>query len=420
MTSQLIILGNGFDLHCGLKSSYKDFFRQEILDVTTENFDVIQLKPNVTGFWEKLLLEYHKKYGDVDYKWCDVESIIQKTLWSLFLEENNTTRRTLSIGGSALYYVKNNGVYLHPKIDLNNPIVKFLFDYCVQFFEEPLIKGCNYSDKEILNLLIESLLTQLHEFERRFCKYIKKNIVHSQKGLNTEYVINAINLLAKITSFSTKTVKKLGDIIGKKKTQLVEHVNQFESVTSWQYVNVLSNDFDQLKDTHILSFNYTALFDILIVESPCLYSNVHGKLCNKCCANDCNTSSIIFGIDDKLIQSHAANNDLRVFSKTYRKMFDTSLPQSVLPKNDESVDIKFYGHSLSEADYSYFQSIFDYYNLYGNNSVSLYFYYSENYDPTDAVYRLINEYGKTLTNKDQGKNLMHKLLLENRINIQKI
>ena len=24
--SQLIVLGNGFDLHCGLKSSYKDFF----------------------------------------------------------------------------------------------------------------------------------------------------------------------------------------------------------------------------------------------------------------------------------------------------------------------------------------------------------------------------------------------------------
>lgn len=24
--AQLLILGNGFDLHCGLKSSYKDFF----------------------------------------------------------------------------------------------------------------------------------------------------------------------------------------------------------------------------------------------------------------------------------------------------------------------------------------------------------------------------------------------------------
>ena len=75
---------------------------------------------------------------------------------------------------------------------------------------------------------------------------------------------------------------------------------------------------------------------------------------------------------------------------------------------------------MSEADYSYFQSIFDYYNLYSNNNVSLLFYYSEGYEQTDAIYNLINEYGKTLSNKEQGKNLLHKLLLENRLKIIKI
>ena len=74
----------------------------------------------------------------------------------------------------------------------------------------------------------------------------------------------------------------------------------------------------------------------------------------------------------------------------------------------------------SEADYSYFQSIFDYYNLYSNSNISLNFYYSEGYEQTDAIYRLINIYGKSLSNKEQGKNLIHKLLLENRLNIIKI
>lgn len=37
----------------------------------------------------------------------------------------------------------------------------------------------------------------------------------------------------------------------------------------------------------ILSFNYTALFDILEVESPCLYNNVHGKLCLNKYAENC-------------------------------------------------------------------------------------------------------------------------------------
>lgn len=184
---------------------------------------------------------------------------------------------------------------------------------------------------------------------------------------------------------------------------------------------VLSKKFNQLRYTNILSFNYTAIFDILGVESPCAYNNVHGKLCNKQCSEDCVSSSVIFGIDDTLIQSREANSMLRLFSKTYRKMSDTSTPISILPENDgQPIEIKFYGHSLSEADYSYFQSIFDFYNLYDNNNVSLLFYYSKGYEQNDVIYRLINSYGKTLENKDRGKNLIHKLLLENRLKIVEV
>ena len=59
-TTQLLILGNGFDLHCGLKSSYGDFFRTVILDTICERFGRAQMKDGVSGFWEGLLLEYYK------------------------------------------------------------------------------------------------------------------------------------------------------------------------------------------------------------------------------------------------------------------------------------------------------------------------------------------------------------------------
>lgn len=45
----------------------------------------------------------------------------------------------------------------------------------------------------------------------------------------------------------------------------------------------------------------------------------------------------------------------------------------LLPKSIKN--IVFYGHSLAPADYSYFQSIFDYYNIY-DNDITLVFYYS--------------------------------------------
>lgn len=102
-------------------------------------------------------------------------------------------------------------------------------------------------------------------------------------------------------------------------------------------------------------------------------------------------------------------------------MLNSNSGTHILPsKDNQLIEIKFYGHSLNEADYSYFQSIFDYYNLYENNNISLIFYYSKGYEQTDKIYRLINTYGKTLSNKDQGKNLTHKLLLENRLKIVEI
>lgn len=69
-SSQLLILGNGFDVHCGLKSQYKDFFRSEILDTRSEPFGIIQTKAGVSGFWEEILLEYYKIKNKDDYNWC--------------------------------------------------------------------------------------------------------------------------------------------------------------------------------------------------------------------------------------------------------------------------------------------------------------------------------------------------------------
>ena len=65
--------------------------------------------------------------------------------------------------------------------------------------------------------------------------------------------------------------------------------------------------------------------------------------------------------------------------------------------------------------------MFDYYSIY-DSKIRLIFLYSdhdgkEKSRQENRVVKLINDYGKTLENKDKGKNLLHKLLLENRIKI---
>ena len=411
-SSQLLILGNGFDLHCGLKSSYKDFFQSTILDTIGGRYGLQQMKAGVSGFWETLLFGYYTTFGKVNYNWCDIETIIKNTVLAI-------GNRNKGLAFEALESVKRREDPNEIK-SVYGTIEHFIYINCMSIFYDTLYSGKTYSDDEAYSLLINRILQELHKFERGFCKYIKNNIVNpnNEKEYNTQYIVNAMNLLNTLTGFTDIRYETIDDIIERQEEAYYKPLSPTMYQSDWREKHILSQEFSNLHSVNILSFNYTALFDILGVQSPCLYNNVHGKLCMNKCAENCSTSNIIFGIDDTIVQSQEENFELHKFSKTYRKMLIADAETSILPKIDnQMIEIKFYGHSLSEADYSYFQSIFDYYNLYENNKVSLIFYYSKGFEQTDEVYRLINTYGKTLSNKDQGKNLTHKLLLENRLKI---
>lgn len=414
-SSQLLILGNGFDKHCGLASTYKDFFRSALLDIDGERYGLKQLQAGVSGFWESLLIEYFKVYDRDDYNWCNVEEIIKNTLCSIFTQKK--------YDGIELWQIANANANSNQINEFSigitsNPIDFFLYKYCTAFF-----RRSSRQAERVEQDLLRHILQQLNNLEKRFCKYLKNQIINpnNPKKLYENYIVNSVNLLAKLTGFATTTFRNINDIIRQEYGEVERENGSNRTVISFEYFNVLSKGFSKLRTVNILSFNYTALFNILGVKCPCVYSNVHGKLCNEKCTGNCNSSSVIFGIDDRLIQEDPEAFELRIFSKTHRKMLATEKPLNILPPNNNyPIEIKFYGHSLSEADYSYFQSIFDYYDLYGNNNVSLIFYYSNGYEQHDAIYSLISEYGKSLTNKEQGKNLIHKLLLENRLQIQEI
>lgn len=408
-TLQLLIIGNGFDLHCGLKSSYRDFFRSAILNPIGGELALKRQKAQFIGFWENLLIKYYECNQYDNYSWCDIESIIKKTLEMIYVKSEHCEK---GLWTYALYATENN-------IDLNNSeldfsiIEEYILECCLLKINEAHRRS-SYDDR--LNLLNKYLQSELKKLEKRFCKYLKNNIdnLNNESGLNEKYIVNAANLLAQITEFTEADFSDMDDIIDNH-----EEENEIYGLYDLEerFETELSKDFNNLCYVNILSFNYTNLFDILNFKSPCRYSNVHGKLCNNQCNDNCSSSNVIFGIDDSVIQSQGVDSNLRLFSKTYRKMLAFSDPINILPPKDKIIEIKFYGHSLSEADHSYFQSIFDYYDLYSNNNVSLIFYYSKGYENYDAVYKLINKYGETLNNKDQGNNLLHKLLLENRLKI---
>lgn len=422
-TTQLLILGNGFDLHCGLESSYKDFFEIEILDIILEkDWNITKMRNDCSGFWENLFLQYYLKRRNDNYKWCDIESIVKETLFTIFIKSHNQFLNNKKIYEVALSNLLDkvplNEIKCFSKID------EFLIEYIINYFNNTkIIDNLHYDFNTIKIKTIEHLLHELNNLENRFCKYLKNQLINPNNGKETRgtYIFQALNLLIKLTSnYKKNYYNDLIIDIGADDKMFIKDVSEIVSLSLYNRNKSLTKEILTLKSTHILSFNYTNIFDIIQLESPGNYTNVHGKLCTNNC-KDCNNSNIIFGIDDTTIQSQSEVPELRLFSKTYRKMKNSSSPLNILPAiNNKPLEIKFYGHSLSSADYSYFQSIFDHYNIYENNFVSLIFYYSKGHEQYDAIYDLINIYGNTLVNKNQGKNLMHKLLLENRIKIIEI
>ena len=175
-----------------------------------------------------------------------------------------------------------------------------------------------------------------------------------------------------------------------------------------------------------MTFNYTdPLFGIELKKTKNTLNNVHGTI---------ESQNIIFGIDlTEDFKKEPIPQRLVSFTKTFRKMTLPTPDEWTLPKTPEY--IRAYGHSLSAADYSYFQTIFDYVDLY-NSNVILEFCFSDHPTPeyprkkgrneylqnkqAENVYQLINTYGSTLKNPDQGKNLLHKLLVENRLRLREI
>ena len=226
--------------------------------------------------------------------------------------------------------------------------------------------------KKIPEDFIEYLYQELRLFESEFINFLNEEVVS-----NGDYEKNATDLLLQIVS-----VGEVSDLFYQK----------------------------------YLSFNYTEP-----INSPYFnITNVHGTLKSR---------RIIFGIDQTKVNPL---EEIYRFTKTFRQMTETSIAKRsdelILPRKEEINEIAFFGHSLSKLDYSYFQTIFDFYDLYSSD-VTLAFYYrlydgvtnlEMELDLSKKISAMLKDYSPSIGNENKADNLMHKLLLEKRLVIEEI
>lgn len=371
----LLIIGNGFDKWCGLNSGFDDYFKTNYKGETTlissdfafnqttiDSRDIInhyRQNKNIdkTLFIEKYIILQRKINNSKKIYWSDVESHIFNLL--------NNSEYSLEVILEYINNINNQNKQRCYEIDSND--IKDLM--AVMIVEEFNLYTWNlFNSKYIKNNIdiINCFNDNLRSLENKFRDYLLRKLQKNESSYN----LKAEQLIKKIVE--NKTYK-------------------------------------------VMSFNYTkpTIFNNTKVE------HVHGSLEN---------DNIIIGIDNTKIEY---DNRSYKFSKTYRKVeqfTNISVKQIEDILNYEYKEIIFYGHSLNEQDYAYFQTIFDKYQLYDSN-IKLTFKYSiYNKDNEKAiketqikqVIKLIETYGKTLDNKQKGKNLLHKLLNEKRLTIKEV
>ena len=361
---QLLIIGNGFDLECGLRSRFIDFFSSRIKtpqrDSSVDDNDVVRTPEELVSefptIWDLILR------NNQDANWFDIEKTIE--MWV-----SGNTPEVTKISDWC-----NPWRYTDYPADKDDEIIA---SYCkgrLSKFDEYI------SEDSVLALFVDDL----HLLEQQFASYLREQ-TYSSKPVgeqNANYHQTACGNLQTLLSES------------------------------------LPSSPEQLLSYSVLSFNYTGPFDISSNEigQRVAYTNIHGL-----CRED---EEIIFGIDGK---EKLINTITRPFTKTYR-LLGLGGPKAQDVVRSDTQCIKFYGHSLSGADYSYFQAIFDAVHLYSSDVSLIFFYRSfDERDPLihrgemmDKVINLLTAYGTTLENKDHGKNLIHKLLLEGRLKVQEI
>ncbi|WGF84238.1 AbiH family protein [Lactiplantibacillus plantarum] len=405
----LLVIGNGFDAKCGLKSNFKDFFETATTDMSS-----------IKGFLDT----------SVDYA-----RIFKDSLYNVLMEMNIHKLNEVLASQLKMHPI----TVINETVDDIGEIKKSSFGFWACYFSlknrlpeywynvESMLKDFFVKKSEDIGHRPKSTSTR-HKTKTQYegmAEYIEVllgivNDEHNQDTVRSDLLYlsymdkitqKLIYLLINIYGYDPRS-EELSDFL---LDQLKIFEQKFSDYLKQEILKTpiyeperkrILGELSQNGEFNLLNFNYTQPE----VSNLQVSRNIHSVLNNR----------PIFGIDSDKVH---ANEPYYKFTKTYRimRLATTSEDKQLLASSIDK--IAFYGHSLSEADYSYFQAIFDFYSIYSND-IKLVFYYSKfgQYtaeevarDQFDKVSSLLEAYGNKIPNK--GKNLLPKMLLENRVKI---
>lgn len=306
-----LVIGNGYDLHCGLKSSYADFFMRDVdkNDYFNKWLDDFKEKINLNAFTTEQSKE------DV---WVEFKSIDELNIWDLFFYiETKTTNQnnkeawlwcdieTVMYNSLKSYDSRECNTNLfrweHVYKAITKKMPKEFKFWKIYVMAKVILEKRNMEGFKNIDEFYYYILDELNQFEKEFGKFIDKK----------RYPYR--NFLTKIpnTDFEKRSKMTLQELCS---------VDNLVSIDSFNYDDIANDDLNKI------------------------LHNINGNLENP-----------IFGIDSNLCR---ASDPRFIFTKTNRRM-ELEMINFECQKDIAFDNVIVYGHSLSSNDYSYFFPLLD-------------------------------------------------------------
>lgn len=427
-----MVLGNGFDLHLEIKSSFEDFLNSEIVKKKSSisgdergifnfysNFSDLHIQENKQKFSEhiKVFTESYFNFSpSIPYGKPSIKS--NNNVWAEYLSKLYLFPNFVDDKEEFNINTQSN----FKKTNLKNwSNIEYQLQYVLESSVETFKSFRNLCEFDDLYGYAES--GKNHEdIEGPLKQAIDKfeNIFNNNGYITYESVLNLTFLISALDTGWNKKDENIYDFLF---NQLIEFEEMFSEYLTTQInkdyffkADKLAKSIAGIDDYNILNFNYTTFYD----ENDPTKTNIHSTLSDD--------GHPIFGI------SSIGFNDTLSYNKPYYKFTKTYRIMSSIEKNKvkntlpEDIDeVIFYGHSLSPVDYLYLEAIFKKYTDISKNNVVFIFKYSNFTDKKGIFHNIEQEQVSTiyklftkLLSKDKYNSSFQKLLLEQRIKIEEL
>ena len=349
-----LVVGNGFDLHCGLKTSYFDYIISR-----HEKF-------------EKILKWYS------DFENCRIFNInghddegLNFNCWDIFFALNLIANKIN----------KNTEWFNIEKLILSSLIneseVKLNFQLASVF----MVSAIHWAKVEINVGKMNYALSSLEDF---MCQFVKERMDFLKSKTNFyPFLLSELKLFE--VNFGNFVDSQIHNKYMERTNYNIQHFLNEKYIKNFE--ESLEQLCDPLKITSVDTFNYTVVPDNRLSKP---IHHINGNFLHP-----------IFGIDSTYFKP----SDKRfIFTKTSRRM-DNDFNDKDIDLISKSDNLIIYGHSLNEADFNYFFPVFDKLQLLDSDQKGVIVFPYTIYDETkkeeiqsnhlDSISKLFHEYARS-------------------------